>query len=176
MSAANAQPVWSRLEDAKEKLGYADAQLLDLQGITSILTDPAATERQSDEVIRIYLFWLVATRQVAVSINEAWRAAGSPAEFASWWTGLSSDPTHAFFRRERNAGLKGGAKIVALESVVDPRIAPVAYWSFASGPHRGEPILPRCQMYADWLYYKMWAPACELLFEWTSAERLSSSV
>lgn len=169
------QPVWSRLEDAKEKFAYADAQLLELDTLTSVLRAPATTLRQRQDVSRVYLAWLVFARQVGTSINEAWRAAGSPARFASWWRSLESDPTHAFFRQARNAGLKGAAEIVVAHSIVDERISPLAYWSFASGPHQGEPIVARCQLYTDWLHYSMWAPAAERLFEWTLAERLRSS-
>lgn len=173
---ANAQPVWSRLEDAKEKLDYADGQLVELDSLTSQLVGPTPTSRHRQDVSRVYLAWLVFARQVGVSINEAWRAAGSPVEFGIWWNGLATDPTHAFFRDARNAGLKGGGEIIVMQSIIDERTSPLAYWTFADGPHCGDPLVGRCQLYADWLYYSMWAPAAEKLFEWTLPERQTSPV
>jgi hypothetical protein len=169
------QPVWSRLEDAKEKLTYADAQLLELDSLTSVLVGPTSTSRQKQQVSRVYLGWLVFSRQVGVSINEAGRAAGSPVEFGSWWNELATDPTHVFFRDARNGGLKRAAEIIVMQSVIDEQFSPLAYWTFAEGPHRGEPLIANCQLYADWLYYSMWVPASERLFEWTLPERLNSS-
>lgn len=167
-------PVWSRLEDAKEKLEYADGQLIELDSLTSQLTGPIPTSRQKHDVSRVYLGWLVFARQVSVSINQAWRAAGSPAEFGAWWSDLSRDPTHAFFRDARNAGLKGAGHIIVMQSILDDRTSPLAYWTFAGGPHHGDPLVARCQRYLDWLYYSVWSPAAERLFEWTLPERQNS--
>lgn len=172
----NRQPVWSRLEDATEKLAYADAQLLELDSLTSLLVAPTPTSRQRQDVSRVYLAWLVFARQVGVSVDGAWRAAGSPAEFGSWWSELAMDPTHAFFRDARNAGLKGASEIIVMQSILDEGISPLAYWTFAGGPHHREPLVARCQRYTDWLYYSMWAPAAERLFEWTLPERQNSPV
>lgn len=61
-----------------------------------------------------------------------------------------------------------------MQSILDERISPLAYWTFAEGPHRGDPLVARCQRYTDWLYFSMWAPAAERLFEWTLPERLNS--
>lgn len=167
-------PVWSRLEDAKEKLEYADGQLSELDSLTSQLVGPTPTSRQRQDVSRVYLGWLVFARQVSVSTNEAWRAAGSPAEFGSWWGDLARDPTHTFFRDARNAGLKGASDIIVMQSILDERTSPLAYWTFAGGPHHGDPLVARCQRYTDWLYYSVWSPAAERLFEWTLAERQNS--
>lgn len=171
---AHAQPVWSRLEDAKEKLEYADGQLAELDTLTSQLVGPAPTSRQRQDVSRVHLGWLVFARQVSVSINGAWLAADSPTEFGSWWTDLAKDPTHAFFRDARNAGLKGAEEIIVMQSLLDQRTLPLAYWTFAGGPFRGDPLVARCQRYNDWLYYSVWCPAAERLFDWTLIERQNS--
>lgn len=168
------QPIWSRLEDAKNKLAHADAQLRDLDSLTSLLVEPASTSRQMDEVSRVYLAWLIFVRQVGVSINEAWRAAGSPPAFGTWWARLAMDPTHNYFLEARNAGLKEADEIIVMQSILDERIPPVAYWTFAGGPHRGDPLVARCQRYNEWLHYSMWVPAAKGLFEWTLPERLNS--
>lgn len=150
-------------------LAFADAHTRDLDRLTFRLFDGARTAQARDEVWRTYLAWLVVARQVGVSIHKAGLAAGRPAEFTWWWNGVSDDPTHAFFRAERNATLKEVAEPIIAQPLSDDLV----YWAFPHGPHAGEPLVPLCQQYNDWLYYDMWAPAAELLFPWTRAERES---
>jgi hypothetical protein len=170
------QPVWEWLEDARQKLDFAEAELKDLDRLTFALDGPPDTEARASDVIRTYLSWLVFVRQVAVSVNEAGKAAGSPSQFSYWWTGLNADPTHAYFRAERNAALKGREEVVLVRRIEDQRMAPVGYWAFARGPHALEPLVPRCQLYCDWLYESALAPARVHLFDWTLRERITAPV
>lgn len=81
------------------------------------LASKTPTSRQRQDISRVYLAWLVFARQVSVSINEAWRAAGSPVEFGAWWRvspqtrpTLTSRPIRgsaaAIPHRERNAAYR----------------------------------------------------------------------
>lgn len=152
------------LDGARLMLTYAEAETEDLNRLTRMLKTPTATKKAKHDVARTYVSWLVFARQVAVSIDDAGQAAGRPPQFAEWWEGLNSDETHRFFRAQRNAGLKEVADVITAQSLEDRRISAVAYWTFPTGPHTGEPLVPRCQLYNDWLYDSMLAPARELLF------------
>lgn len=159
------QHVESHLDGAGLMLEYANAETYDLDRLTFNLRDPASTAEAKHDVARCYLSWLVFARQVAVSVNDAGQAADQPCVFKEWWRRLDDDETHQFFRNQRNAGLKRVADIITAQAIIDPRISSVAYWTFPDGPHRGEPLVARCQKYNEWLYYSMLAPARELLFE-----------
>jgi hypothetical protein len=119
----------------------------------------------------LYTNWLVDSRQIAVSVDRAGRAAGSPEDFAAWWRALD-DEVHRFFREQRNLALKEVAEVIASRCiVVDEHGRQLAYWAFPEGPHAGDPLVPRCQQYTEWLYRSVIAPASELLHPWTLRER-----
>lgn len=160
-------PVWHHLTASQRMLCYADTELRDLDRLTFDLRSNTEPTRTDEQVARAYTNYLVQTRQVAVSIDKAGKIAGNPPPFAQWWTSLLDDPTHAFFRAERNAVLKEGAEPIAIR----PLTGGLAYWAFPKGPHAGEPLVPRCQLYNEWLYDRALAPAREKLFEWTLPER-----
>jgi hypothetical protein len=170
------QPVWEWLEDARQKLDFAEAELKDLDRLTFALDGPVGTEARARDVIRTYVSWLVFVRQACASINEAGREAGRPSQFSHWWAGLNTDPTHAYFRAERNAALKGREEVVLVRRIEDVRMTPVGYWAFARGPHALEPLVPRCQLYCDWLYESALVPARVHLFDWTLRERITAPV
>ena len=173
MSRAQEQrPVWSWIEDAQEKLSFADDQVGVLDDLTGTLVTASAAAGQRRAIKGSYLSWLVFVRQISASIDSAGKAARNTADFIEWWESLKNDPTHAYFWEQRNAGLKRGAEIVELQKIVDPRIATLGYWTFTSGPHLGDPLVGRCQLYCDWLY-KVLCGAQELLAGDTIAERLA---
>ncbi len=141
----------------------AEVQSSELDERTILLKDSRDTLRDIDAVWEKYMLWLVCVRQVAVSVDKAGKAAGSPFQFRDWWDGLEDDPTHAFFRRERNDVLKAVAETIEIRKTTDGFGKELAYWVFRQGPHVGLPLVPKCQQYNEWLYFKLWAPACELL-------------
>lgn len=164
--------VWHNLSGARTMLHRADAELRELGAVTRCLHEPSAARRACEEVARLYTNWLVHCRQIAVCVDRAGRAAGLPEEFAEWWRGLNDNQIHRFFREQRNRALKEVAEVIESRCVpVDQAGREVAYWAFPEGPHVGDPLVPRCQQYTEWLYFGLIAPACELLYEWTLRER-----
>jgi hypothetical protein len=174
--AAAAESVWTNLQKAHKMLHRADAELHELAAATKYLHEPHAPSRCEEKVARRYTNWLVDGRQVAVSVNAAGRAAGSPAEFASWWHGLATNPIHRFFRDQRNRALKQVEDVIVSNVIAVDEARKMAYWAFPEGPHAGDPLVPRCQQYTDSLYYELWCPAAELLYPWTLRERESEPV
>jgi hypothetical protein len=174
--AAAAESVWTNLQKARKMLQRADAELLELAAATKYLHEPHAASRCEEHVARRYTNWLVNGRQVAVSVNAAGRAAGNPAEFASWWHALAANPIHGFFRDQRNQALKRVEDVIVSNVIAVDAARRMAYWAFPEGPHAGDPLVPRCQQYTDWLYYELWCPAAELLYPWTLRERESEPV
>lgn len=174
--AAGDKSVWTNLQKARKMLHRADAELLELAAATKYLHEPSSTSRCEEEVARRYTNWLVDGRQLAVSVNAAGRAAGSPAEFASWWDGLAANPIHRFFRDQRNRALKQVEDVIVSNVIAVDEARKMAYWAFPEGPHAGDPLVPRCQQYTDSLYYELWCPAAELLYPWTLRERESEPV
>lgn len=165
--------VSEHLSGSKVVFGFAEEQVRELDRLTIHLSDPSVTTKHKNDVWRIYLAYLVFARQVAVSINNAGKAAGYPTQFTNWWVDLKDSPTHAFFCAERNSALKDMDDTIVLRCITDGMGNRLAYWTFRQGPHAGDPLVPRCQQYNDWLYNDMRAPACELLFPWTLSERQS---
>jgi hypothetical protein len=84
----------------------------------------------------------------------------------TWWDALMTDPRHRFFRDERNSALKEVAMLVEAARLDLADQQTVIFWAFSSGPFKGQPLLPRCQQYTEWLYFGLLAPACERLFAW----------
>ena len=145
---------------------FAEAQTHDLDGLTFRLKRPSAAVREKEDVWRLYLAWAVFGRQVAVSINSAGKVAGCPPEFMAWWDALDSD-AHRFFWAERNAALKDGiGAILGRDLSMDDDTTTVTFWAFPHGPYQGQPLVPQCLKYNDWMYHQMLAPARELLFPW----------
>jgi hypothetical protein len=107
---------------------------------------------------------------VAVSISRAGEVAKS-AEFKEWWDSAGTNPTHEFFRSERNDALKDVTDAIVLRNTTDGWGGELVYWVFPHGPHAQEPLVPMCQKYNNWLYFEMWVPACEHLYYATLADR-----
>lgn len=135
------------------------------------LQDSRTTARLGDEVWEQYMFWLVCVRQVGVSINKAGEAAGDPPVFREWWDDLAQDVTHAFFWTERNEVLKDTTDTIMIRSTTDGSGNEIGYWVLKEGPHAGEPLVPRCQKYNEWLYYQLLVPAREKLYPVILARR-----
>jgi hypothetical protein len=152
------------LHGAAKMFRNAERRTKELDERTVQLRDSNATLRRGDEVWEQYMYWLVCVRQMAVLIDRAGKAAGLPTLFKEWWDDLAHDPTHAFFREERNVVLKETTDTIEIVSTTDGSGNEIAYWVFGRGPHAGEPLVPRCQKYNNWLYWEMWAPASTLLF------------
>jgi hypothetical protein len=144
MAAAD-KSVWTNLQKARRMLHRADAELRELAAATEYLHEPCAASRCEEDVARRYTNWLVDGRQVAVSVNAAGRAAGSPVEFASWWDGLTADPIHRFFRDQRNRALKQVADVIVSKVIAVDEARNMAYWAFPEGPHVGDPLVQRYQ-------------------------------
>lgn len=87
-----------RLEDAKKKLVYADAQLLELDALTSVLAGPGQAQRQRQDVARVRLPRLARFRPpIRTSINEGGRLTGRLRDLVAR-TRYRSDP-HLLSRR-----------------------------------------------------------------------------
>ncbi|HST55273.1 MAG TPA: hypothetical protein VLJ42_05180 [Solirubrobacteraceae bacterium] len=141
----------------------AERRTRELDELTIRLQDSNATLRRGDEVREQYMLWLVCVRQIAASVDKAGKAAGPLLSFKKWWDEIARDSSHDFFRKERNVVLKDTADTIEIVSMTDGSGNEIASWVFGRGPHAGEPLVPRCQKYNDWLYHQLWAPACELL-------------
>src|SRR4051812_17762340 len=132
--------VWGHLCGAKTMIEFADAETKDLDRLTFELGAADEVDRRRNDVWRTYVSWLTFSRQVAVSVDKAGRAAGRPKLFQQWWAGLAEDPVHDFFRQERNAALKEVARVVESQRIDDAQHGVhVAYWVFPHGPHAGDP-------------------------------------
>jgi len=158
-----ADQVKQHLDGAMRMFRVAEVQCDELNERTVQLKAPPAALRDLDVVWEKYMLWLVCVRQVAVSVGNAGTAAGSPTHFQHWWDGLQHDPTHAFFRQERNDVLKAVAETIEICKTTDGLGTSLAYWVFRRGPREGRPLVPVCQQYDEWLYHSLWAQACQLL-------------
>lgn len=161
----DSRTVFHHINAAKDRLHDADTQLEFLAAATDQLHHPADASAKEQEVRSPFLAWLVFARQVAGSIQKAWEAAGRPAEFKEWWDSLESDERHRYFWDSRNYGLKWGDPIMGEEPIVDPELGEYGYFAFADGPFKGDPLMPRCQQYTQWLYTDCLCVAQEKLYE-----------
>jgi hypothetical protein len=159
--------VQRHLTAARTMMHRADEELRELGRLTERLHEPVAARRSRDDVARSYTNWLVDCRQISVSVHHAGQAAGRPERFAIWWEDLKRHEVHRFFSEQRNRALKEVADvIVSKRVVVDEAGRELAYWAFPDGPHAGDPLVPRCQQYTEWLYDNVLATASESLFPW----------
>lgn len=142
----------------------ADVQCRELDALTFELTSPTATEREREKVWEKYMLWLVCIRQVAVSINDAGDAAGSPEGFHKWWARLFNDPEHRFFRDERNDVLKKVADTIQIRRTEDGLGNEIGYWVFRDGPSKGLPLTPVCRKYTERVYEEMVGEGTKLLW------------
>jgi hypothetical protein len=153
------------LTAAREMWQRAERELYELDRLTQRLHEITDARRNRQDVARRYTNWLVDCRQVGVSVDRAGKAAGSPDEFSSWWRSVADHEAHRFFRQERNRALKEVADVIVSKAiVVDDGGRQMAFWAFPDGPHAGDPLVPRCQQYTNWLYESLYAPAAQLLF------------
>jgi hypothetical protein len=169
---AQSGEVWKNLLKASEMIELATLELHDLTHATYHLHNPDNPNERRRTVVRYYTNWLSDCNIVGVRINAAFQAAqNKPPAVSQWWKDLADHEIHAFFKEERHRGLKEVEEVLVSKVIAVGDGRDMAYWAFPQGPHEGDPVVPRCQQYMDWLYEGMWAPAAQLLFPWTFSER-----
>jgi hypothetical protein len=156
-------------------LGRARRDLRHLDRLTFVLPNADAAPECYPEVAHAYANWLIWARMVGVAIDGAGRAAGKPEGFQEWWDAIAEVPVHAFFRAARNDALKQVADLVAGTPLRLDTGQTVAFFAFETGPFNGEPLVPRCQHYTEWLYDACVAPARERLWDWEGGRFLDGS-
>lgn len=149
---------------ADTALDRARRDLRHLDDLTFVLPDGDEARRRYPEISHAYANWLVWVRMVAVAVDGAGRAAGSPAAFQEWWSELAAAPVHAFFRASRNQALKELADLVAEAPMRLDTGETRVFFAFDRGPFAGQPLVARCQQYTEWLYDACVAPAREHLW------------
>lgn len=158
--------VLHHISAAKDRLRDADIQLGYLAAATDQLHHPADAAAKEVEVRSPFLAWLVFARQVSGSIQKAWETAGRPLEFKDWWDSLEEDERHLYFWRSRNDGLRWGDPIMNEVPIVDAELGAFGYFAFADGPFKGDPLMPRCQQYTEWLYKDCLCVAQDKLYDY----------
>jgi hypothetical protein len=158
--------VADHIDRARIAFQRCERALRRLDELTYVLQDSQSARRLEDEVAQQYTEWLSHAYIVGVQIDAAARAAGRPREFMTWWDGLRQHPIRSFFADQRHAALKRvDVVIVAHDIEVEPGRT-VSFWAFRDGPFLGDPLVPRCQRYTDWLYDDFYAQACLRLWPW----------
>jgi hypothetical protein len=145
--------VWENLCNASTAFRRAEAELTPLNKATYVLhqNTPWNVSSRQFEVSRLYTTFLAHASVVTVCVNQAVKAARGPIEVSAWWASLRDNEVHAFFKRERDRALKQ----VSEETLASRMIVAdgnLGYWAFAEGPYAGDPVVPRCMQYMDWLY------------------------
>lgn len=158
--------VGPHVERAKVAFDRAERELQLLDAVAFAMHAPADSRLHEEEVSHRYANWLQWVRMVGVQLDDAGKAAGRPGQFHRWWTSLLSNETHRFFWDQRNSAVKDVAVLIEPRTVeVQPGLVQ-AWWTFKDGPFAGDPIVPRCQQYLDWIYNEVYGTAATMLWPW----------